>query len=271
MRGSSRASSRAADDAFGSALASSTDAQALAQDLFALTETIESSASLRRALADPSREGEDKAGLARSLFGGKVSAEATELLTRVVSLRWAAERDLGDTLERLAVQALLAHAESNGRIDRVEDELFRFERIVAADPALRDTLSSRNTDADGKAGLVRTLLQDKAAPETVRLAEQAVRVPRGRRLDRVMEAYLDLAALRRDELTALVTVAAPITEQQQARLRSALEAHYGKSVTLQVVQDPRVMGGIRVQVDDEVVDGTVLRRLDEARRHVTGG
>ena len=115
-----------------------------------------------------------------------------------------------------------------------------------------------------------TLLEGKAAPETVRLAEQAVRVPRGRRLDRIMESYLELASRRRDELAALVTVATPLTEQQSARLRSALEQHYGKSVTLQVVQDPTVMGGIRVQVDDEVVDGTVLRRLEEARRHVTG-
>jgi F-type H+-transporting ATPase subunit delta len=86
-----------------------------------------------------------------------------------------------------------------------------------------------------------------------------------------MEAYLELASRRRDELTALVTVAAPLTEQQSARLRSALESHYGKSVTLQVVHDPEVMGGVRVQVGDEVVDGTVLRRLEEARRHVTGG
>ena len=86
-----------------------------------------------------------------------------------------------------------------------------------------------------------------------------------------MEAYLRLASQRRDELVALVTVAAPLTEQQHARLSSALEAHYGKPVTLQLVQDPAVMGGIRIQVGDEVVDGTVLRRLDEARRHVTGG
>ena len=86
-----------------------------------------------------------------------------------------------------------------------------------------------------------------------------------------MEAYLELASRRREELTALVTVAAPLTEQQSARLRSALESHYGKSVILQVVLEPEVMGGIRVQVGDEVVDGTVLRRLEEARRHVTGG
>lgn len=271
MRGSSRGAARASQEAFEAALAASPDGTTLAEDLFAVTGVVEGTASLRRALADPSRENDAKAGLARSLFGGKVGDAALDLVAVVVGQRWAAERDLGDTLESLAVQALLANAEGTGRIDRVEDELFRFERIVAGDPALRDTLSSRNTDTDGKAGLVRSLLDGKAAPETVRLAEQAVRVPRGRRLDRVMEAYLALASRRRDELTALVTVAAPLDEQQQARLRSALEAHYGKAVTLQVVQDPTVMGGIRVQVADEVVDGTVLRRLDEARRHIAGG
>lgn len=271
MRGSSRGAARASQEAFEAALGASTDGTTLAEELFAVTGVVEGNASLRRALADPSREAEAKKGLARSLFGGKVGEQTVGLVAAVAGQRWAAERDMGDTLENLAVQALLANAEGTGRIDRVEDELFRFERIVAADPGLRDTLSSRNTDAEGKAGLVRSLLEGKAAPETVRLAEQAVRVPRGRRLDRVMEAYLELASHRRDELTALVTVAAPLTEQQASRLRGALESHYGKSVTLQVVEDPTVMGGIRVQVGDEVVDGTVLRRLDEARRHVTGG
>lgn len=271
MRGSSRGAARASQEALDTALRGGADASVLAEELFAVTGVAEGTASLRRALADPSREPSAKAGLARSLFGGKVGQATMDLVEVVAGQRWSGERDLGDTLESLAVQALLASAESAGRIDRVEDELFRFERIVAADPGLRDTLSSRNTDASGKAGVVHTLLDGKAAPETVRLVEQAVRVPRGRRLDRVMEAYLHLASQRRDELTALVTAAADLSEQQQARLRSALESHYGKTVALQVVLDPTVMGGIRVQVGDEVVDGTVLRRLDEARRHVTGG
>jgi len=168
------------------------------------------------------------------------------------------------------VQSFLAKAEGEGRIDAVEDELFRFERIVAGDSELRDTLSMRNTDAKGKSNLVAILLAGKAQPETVRLAQQAVTTPRGRRLDRIMEHFLALAATRREELTALVTVVAPLTEQQQARLRTALERIYGKTVKLQSIIDAGVVGGIRVQVGDEVVDGTVIRRLDEARRHITG-
>ena len=271
MRGSSRAASIAVQEAFDAVLAGAVDRAALGEELFAVSAVIDGSPSLRRALAAPSREPQAKQALAERLFGGKVSADAVRLVGAVAAARWAEEGDFADTVESLAVQSLLAKAEQEGRIDEVEDELFRFERIVAGDTGLRDTLSSRNTDAEGKAGLVRTLLAGKAHPETVRLAEQAVRTPRSRRLDRVLATYLRLAAHRRDELTALVTVATPLSDQQQARLRSALERIYGTSVTLQIVLDEDVIGGIRVQVGDEVVDGTVLRRLDEARRHITGG
>lgn len=271
MRGSSRAAAVAVQEAFDAVLDSTADRAALGEELFSVSAVIDANPSLRRALAAPSREPAAKQALAERLFGSKVSSDTVHLVGAVAAGRWAEEGDFADTVESLAVQSLLAQAEREGRIDAVEDELFRFERIIAGDTGLRDVLSSRNTDADGKAALVRRLLDGKAHPETIRLAEQAVRTPRGRRLDRVMETYLRLAAHRRDELTALVTVATPLTEQQLARLRSALERIYNKSVTLQVILVESVVGGIRVQIGDEVVDGTVLRRLDEARRHITGG
>lgn len=270
MRGSSRSALVALEGALDQALTQGVDRGALAEDLFAIVGVVDGSATLRRALADPSRPAEDKRALVGSLFGGKVGDDAVKLAGEAAAQRWSDERDLTDSLESLAVQSLLAKAEGESRIDDVEDQLFRFERIVAGDAGLRDTLSMRNTDAKGKSGLVRSLLEGKVHPETLRLAEQAVSVPRGRRLDRSMGEYLALASRRRDELAAQVTVARPLDEQQAARLRSALESIYGKAVKLQVVIDESVLGGIRVQIGDEVVDGTILRRLDEARRHVTG-
>lgn len=269
MAGSSRAARAAANKALAGAL-DGVDRAALSEELFSIAAAIEGNIGLRRAFADPSREGSAKRDLAERLFGGKVSEAANTVIGEVVAQRWSSEGDLRDAVEALAVRALLASAEKAGRIDAVENELFRFERIVAADTGLRDTLSSRNTDAEGKAGVVRQLLEGKTAPETLRLAEQAVRVNRGRRLDRVLEVYLKLAADRREELTALVTVAVPLDERQQSRLKSALRSMYGKQVTLQTVLDPSVVGGIRVQIGDEVVDGTVVRRLDAVRRDLAG-
>jgi F-type H+-transporting ATPase subunit delta len=270
MRGSSRAAAIAGGKALDAALAGGVDRRVLGDELLSVVRVIDGSATLRRALGDPSREGTAKQALAESLLGGKVSAETIVVVKNVVGQRWATERDLSDTLEELAVSSILAGAEQAGRIDQVEDELFRFERIVAGNPELRDRLANRQGDVDAKAGVVNELLQGKAADETLRLATLAVTAPRGRKFERTLELYLALAARRREQVTAVVTAATELTEQQRERLSAALQNIYGKPVLLQVVIEEEVLGGIRVQVGDEVVDGTVLRRLDEARRHIAG-
>jgi F-type H+-transporting ATPase subunit delta len=270
MRGSSRAAAASGHRAFQSALASGADWGTLAEDLFGITAVLDSSATLRRGLADPSRDAHAKRELVARLFGGKVSPAAVDVLSELVAQRWSTERDLSDTVESFAVETVLASAEAGGRGDQVEDELFRFERIVAGSPELRDALTDRNADPQAKAEVVTRLLQSKVTAETVRLARQAVLAPRGRKFDRTFREYLALAAKRREQLTAVVTAAVGLDEAQRQRLASALQGIYGKPIQLQVVIDDKVVGGIRVQIGDEVVDGTVLRKLEGARRHIVG-
>ena len=270
MRGSSRAAAAAGQRAFQSALASGADWGTLAEDLFGITALIDGNATLRRAVADPSRDARAKRDLVARLFGGKVNQAAVDVLSELVAQRWSTERDLSDTVESLAVETVLASAEAGGRGDQVEDELFRFERIVAGNPALRDALVNRNVDPQRKAELVGRLLQGKVTAETARLARQSVLAPRGRKFDRTLELYLALAAKRREQLTAVVIAAVPLDETQRHRLAAALQGIYGKPVQLQLVIDEKVVGGIRVQIGDEVVDGTILRKLEGARRHFAG-
>lgn len=270
MRGSSRAAAAAGQRAFQSALASGADWGTLAEDLFGITALIDGNATLRRAVADPSRDARAKRDLVARLFGGKVNQAAVDVLSELVAQRWSTERDLSDTVESLAVETVLAAAEAGGRGDQVEDELFRFERIVAGNPALRDALVNRNVDPQRKAELVGRLLQGKVTAETARLARQSVLAPRGRKFDRTLELYLALAAKRREQLTAVVIAAVPLDETQRHRLAAALQGIYGKPIQLQLVIDEKVVGGIRVQIGDEVVDGTILRKLEGARRHFAG-
>ena len=270
MRGSSRAAAAAGQRAFQSALASGADWGALAEDLFGITALIDGNATLRRAVADPSRDARAKRDLVARLFGGKVNQAAVDVLSELAAQRWSTERDLSDTVESLAVETVLASAEAGNRGDQVEDELFRFERIVAGNPALRDALVNRNVDPQRKAELVGRLLQGKVTAETARLARQSVLAPRGRKFDRTLELYIALAAKRREQLTAVVIAAVPLDETQRHRLATALQGIYGKPVQLQLVIDEKVVGGIRVQIGDEVVDGTILRKLEGARRHFAG-
>lgn len=266
MQGSSRAAFAAGHDAFATALGSGADCSALAEDLFSVTVALDSSASLRRALVDPSRDEAAKRALVDGLFGPRISGASTDLLKVLVSQRWADDGDLGDATESLAVEAIIAGAEADDRLDALEDDLFRFGRVVAADSGLADALSAHGGDESVKAALVEALLEGKASAATIRLVRQAALHPRGRRFGRVLDGYLAIVARRREQLIATVTVAVALDEAQRRRLAQALSGIYDRPVQINVVIDPVVVGGIRVQVGDEVVDGTILRRLQEAER-----
>ena len=194
MQGSSRAAFAAGHVAFAAELGTGVHGSALAGDLFGVTGALDSSASLRRALVDPSRDAAAKRGLVEVLFATRISAAAAAVVNALVSQHWADDQDLGDATEALAVEALVASAEAGGRLDALEDDLFRFERLVAADAGLRDALSARGGDENVKAALVEALLAGKASVETIRLARQAAVSPRGRRFGRVLESYLAVAA-----------------------------------------------------------------------------
>ncbi|MEJ2579571.1 MAG: F0F1 ATP synthase subunit delta, partial [Kineosporiaceae bacterium] len=223
---------------------------------------------LRRALTDPSRDGTAKAELITRLVGGSVCGPAADLLSGLVRGRWALATDLTDAVEALAVQAELAAAERGGRLDAVEDELFRFSRVVAGDSRLRDAFSLRTEGVERKAELVGRLLGSRVAAESLRLATRAATRPRGMRTEQVREVYVRAAAERRRQLVAEVVCAVPLTEGQRTRLAAALERGYGRPVRLNVDIDPGVVGGLRVQIGGDLIDGTLAARLDEAGRRL---
>jgi F-type H+-transporting ATPase subunit delta len=270
MRGVSAESLAAGQERLEKLLASAgTDATALGEDLFAVSDVLSANPALRRALTDPARDGQAKAALVERVFTGRVSGPAVDVVAGLARSRWSEAGDLTDAVEGYATSALLASADRAGRLDGVEDELFRFARTVEADQGLRDAFSHRTAGTDRKADLVRTLLQGRAAPETVRLAVHAASHPRGLRTAQVLERYVQAAAERRQQVVAQVVAAAPLTIEQRSRLEAALQRRYGR-VRLNVDVDPSVLGGLRVQVGSELVDGTVTARLDEARRRMTG-
>ncbi|WP_248964341.1 F0F1 ATP synthase subunit delta [Sphaerisporangium perillae] len=269
MRGLSRSSFAAVEERF-NAVAATADLGRLAEDLFAVAVLLDREHGLRRNLGDPARPAEQKADVVRSLLDGKISDAALETVIAAVSAKWSRSVDLSDALERLSVIASAAEAESLGRLDDVEDELFRFGRIVDANLALRLAVVDPAAPVEAKRGLLNDLLGDRVAPASLRLITQLALHPRGRSLERGLEEYIQLVAEQRQQLVAVVRSAVPLTDGQRQRLASWLRTTYGRDVHLNTEVDPRVLGGFSVRLGDELIDSTIAGRIEEVRRRLAG-
>jgi F-type H+-transporting ATPase subunit delta len=250
--------------------ATSVDAAVLADELAAVTALLDREVGLRRVLTDPAQSGEAKAALVQRLIGTQVGGSAADLVAGLVRARWSQSRDLVDALEELADLADLTAAQRRGTLDNVEDELFRFGRIVTSDTELRAALTSRKATAAAKGELLRSLLGGRAAVTTERLVARLVTAPRGRSLESGLDALSKLAADRRDRTVAVVTSAVPLSDTQRQRLGAALGKLYGRTMHLNLDVDPAVVGGIRVQVGDEVINGAIVDRIEDAGRRLAG-
>lgn len=272
MQGASRESLGALRDRLGHAVARADTAtvQRLSDDLFAVVTLLATQGSLRRALSDPALPAGHKRHVVDTLLRDRIAAPAFDLVREAAGSRWSEPQDVVDAVENLAVESALIRAEADGELDEVEDELFRFERILSGEPDLRAALTNRRLPADAKRGLLHRLLDGKVADVTYALVERAVVVPRGRTVERVIQGFSELAAQRRERLLARVTSAVPLDSGQQEALVAALRDGYGRDVRLQVVVDASLVGGLTVRIGDELIDGSVVRQLDEARRRLTG-
>jgi F-type H+-transporting ATPase subunit delta len=266
MRGASRGSLAA----LRGRLPTEADLATLSEQLFAVVTVLDGQGSLRRALSDPASAEAAKAGLVDTLFGSRLEPAALDIVREGARSRWSQPRDLLDAFEELAVDAALGAAEVAGQLDEVEDELFRFERILDAEPALRAKLTERNLAPDVKRGLLHTLLDGKVTDVTFVLLERSVLESRGRTIENALRELSTLAAQRRDRLIAHVTSATELSAEQQSDLTEALGRAFSHDVRLQVVVDPSLIGGLTVRIGDELIDASVARQLDEARRRLTG-
>jgi F-type H+-transporting ATPase subunit delta len=270
MRGSSGASLKAAQERFEPVLrAAGADALTLGEQLLTLVSALDESAALRRSLADPSREGEAKAGLVAGLLSG-FDGRVIDLVSGLVRSRWASDADLGEAVERLGLDAVLASAEARGALETVEDELFRVSRSLVGQREAKQILSDATTAPERRVALVDALVGGKVDTVTQRLAQRATSSLRGRRFVQTLGWFGEVAAERRKRLVASVTSATMLTREQEQRLGALLERSYGRPVQLNVTVDPAIVGGLRIQVGADVVDSTVLSRLADASRRLAG-
>lgn len=240
---------------------------ATGENLFDAGRVIGNSSQLLAALGDASAEQSAKIALVRAVFGPTVTPAARELLESVVSGRWSTNQDLLAGIEELALRVVASSAPQDVSIG---SELFMFGAAVSSDPELELALTSKLGPVAAKVTLVQTLLAGKVSTQTLVIVRHLVQQPRGRRIGELLSDAAAIVADQADSIIATVTAAAPMQPGQLERLSKALSAKYGRTVALNQVIDPSVVGGVKVQIGDDVIDGSVANRLKDLRQQLAG-
>ena len=242
----------------------------VSRQLFEILDIVDDNGALRRALTDPSRAADDRARLVHTLFGGRADEAAVDIVSTLASRRSATERQLGDGIEHTAVVLTAAAAENRGGVTALEslvDELIRFKSMLDRSAEVQRAFSDSRASAQAKVTLARRLTEP-GSEEAALLIERAVSEPRGALPGRLLEQFAQWVADRRQRWIARVETARPLGEDQLARLRDGLNRLYGRDLKLTTETNPALVGGLRVQVGEEIIDGSLTHRLNQLQQRI---
>jgi F-type H+-transporting ATPase subunit delta len=267
LRGASQAALATLRAELTDAVDGGADAATLGDELFTVAQALRGEPTLRRVASDVSLPAEAKQGLMREVLGGKASEPTAALVSVAVAQRWTLSRDLPDALERLSEVAVVLSAGKDG--DQLVDELFAVGQTVNGNGALREALADPARSVADKAALVDSLLKKKVLPATVTLTKHAL-AGTYRTVTLALSTYRGVAADVVEQAVATVRVTKPLSDAERKRLVEALSRAYDRKVHVNEIVDPTVLGGVRVEIGDDVIDGTIASRLTDARRRLVG-
>jgi F-type H+-transporting ATPase subunit delta len=268
-----------------------------ADEVRSIEHLVVTTPALRSALTDTAVSGTARQAIMRDILEGKVSGPARQVSAFAVgavpapdvvtALDWVSLRASrlaeGIVEPELALSLLQARQRvggfaqatfepmSTGELENMEDELFRFARIVESTPALRRALVDRELSVPDRQAIVSQLLEGKVQARTLSLVRYVIAGGRARDVVGTLDWLVEQTAAARGWRIARVRAAAPVEAAQQTDLSETLAGLAGSPVELQVVIDPSLLSGAVIEIGDLQVDATARGRLNALREHLVPG
>lgn len=245
------------------------DAWRIGNELFTITKVLDDSIQLERALTDPSRPVADKVAVLKELLGDNAHPMTMEIMTDLVSRRWSRARDIANAVEDFGVDAMMYYADATDATLQVSIELSELHSTLLNLPVVRAKLYDYQATSEARVKLFREVFSGKTLNKvTMRLAEHATCNLRRRRYLETIQWLINKFSRHMGESMVTVTTATPLKKEQIKRLVEVYSAKVGRQVHINSVVDPTVLGGMRIQVGDEVTDNTVVAQLQNLHRKV---
>ena len=243
------------------------DAWRIGNELFTITKVLDDSIQLERALTDPSRPVADKVAVLKELLGDNAHPMTMEIMTDLVSRRWSRARDIA--VEDFGVDAMMYYADATDATLQVSIELSELHSALLNLPVVRAKLYDYQATSEARVKLFHEVFSGKTLNKvTMRLAEHATCNLRRRRYLETIQWLINKFSRHMGESMVTVTTATPLKKEQIKRLVEVYSAKVGRQVHINSVVDPTVLGGMRIQVGDEVTDNTVVAQLQNLHRKV---
>ncbi|WP_270466190.1 F0F1 ATP synthase subunit delta [Bifidobacterium pseudocatenulatum] len=271
MRGeASRIADRVSRDSLAPKLRDSgEDAWRIGNELFTITSTLDHNIQLERALTDPSRPVEDKVAVVKTLIGDQAHPLVMEIMSDLVSRRWSRVSDIANAVEDFGVDGMMYYADYTNTTLQVSIELAELHSALLNLPVVRTKLYDATVSSEARVKLLYSLIGDADFTKvTKRLAEHATCNLRNRRYLQTIQWLINKFSRHMGESMVTVTTATPLSKEQVEKLIAIYSAKTGHPVHINSVVDPTVMGGMRIQVGDEVTDNTVVAQLQHLQRTV---
>lgn len=241
----------------------------IGNELFTITKVLDDSIQLERALTDPSRPVADKVAVLKELLGDNAHPMTMEIMTDLVSRRWSRARDIANAVEDFGVDAMMYYADATDATLQVSIELSELHSALLNLPVVRAKLYDYQATSEARVKLFREVFSGKTLNKvTMRLAEHATCNLRRRRYLETIQWLINKFSRHMGESMVTVTTATPLKKEQIKRLVEVYSAKVGRQVHINSVVDPTVLGGMRIQVGDEVTDNTVVAQLQNLHRKV---
>ena len=271
MRGeASRIADRVSRDSLAPKLRDSgEDAWRIGNELFTITSALDHNIQLERALTDPSRPVEDKVAVVKTLIGDQAHPLVMEIMSDLVSRRWSRVSDIANAVEDFGVDGMMYYADYTNTTLQVSIELAELHSALLNLPVVRTKLYDATVSSEARIKLLYSLIGDADFTKvTKRLAEHATCNLRNRRYLQTIQWLINKFSRHMGESMVTVTTATPLSKEQVEKLIAIYSAKTGHPVHINSVVDPTVMGGMRIQVGDEVTDNTVVAQLQHLQRTV---
>ena len=271
MRGeASRIADRVSRDSLAPKLRDSgEDAWRIGNELFTITNVLDHNIQLERALTDPSRPVEDKVAVVKTLIGDQAHPLVMEIMSDLVSRRWSRVSDIANAVEDFGVDGMMYYADYTNTTVQVSIELAELHSALLNLPVVRTKLYDATVSSEARVKLLYSLIGDADFTKvTKRLAEHATCNLRNRRYLQTIQWLINKFSRHMGESMVTVTTATPLSKEQVEKLIAIYSAKTGHPVHINSVVDPTVMGGMRIQVGDEVTDNTVVAQLQHLQRTV---